>query len=87
MQPIFSRNVDYNKIAFLNWRIAKETDIINVINIADGYLSSAISLVRLCLINNKNKQADIVIFPIINSQSWNRIVPKGYLQYAEPVAG
>lgn len=65
MKPIFSRNKDYNKIAFLNWRITDGDHITNLINIADGYMTSAIRLAKLCLINNNDKSADIVIFPIL----------------------
>jgi hypothetical protein len=65
MKPIFSRNEDIDRIAFLNWRISQDNDIKNLTNIADGYLTAAIRLAKLCLINNKDKSADIVIFPIL----------------------
>ncbi|WP_290303054.1 hypothetical protein [Mucilaginibacter flavus] len=64
-KPIFSRNEDIEKIAFLNWRIHADDAIRNMINIADGYLKSAIRQARLCLIYNDNKTADILIFPIL----------------------
>jgi hypothetical protein len=65
MRPIFSRNEDIDRIAFLNWRISKDTNILNLINMGDGYLLSAIRLAKLCLINNSDKTADIIIFPIL----------------------
>lgn len=67
MQPIFSRNDDIDKIAFLNWRISKNSDIRNLMSIAEGYLSAAVRLARLCLITNKDKSADMLIFPILNN--------------------
>lgn len=65
MKQIFSRNEDIDKIAFLNWRISQNNDIKNLTNIADGYMTAAIRLAKLCLINNNDKSADIVIFPIL----------------------
>jgi hypothetical protein len=67
MKPIFSRNEDIDKIAFLNWRISKDNDITNLINIGDGYLTAAIRLSKLCLITNMDKSADVLIFPILNN--------------------
>jgi hypothetical protein len=67
MQPIFSRNPDYNKIAFLNWRIENGDDIQNLLNLAEGYLDSAIELAKLCLVDNEDKKADILIFPILTN--------------------
>jgi hypothetical protein len=65
VKPIFSRNPDYNKNAFINWRINKDNDILNLFNIAEVFMQSAINLARLCLMNNNDKKADIVIFPIL----------------------
>lgn len=65
MQPIFSRNKDIDRIAFLNWRMSKDNDILNLTNIAEGYLEAGIKLAKLSLISNKDKTADIVIFPIL----------------------
>ncbi|WP_207424972.1 hypothetical protein [Pedobacter sp. SYSU D00535] len=67
MQPIFSRNEDYNKIAFLNWRIEQYSDILNMVNIADGFMKSAIELSNFALTNNREKVADILIFPILTN--------------------
>jgi len=67
MQPIFSRNENYTKIAFLNWRIDKWSDIQNMLNIAEGFMRSAIELSKFALNNNEDKAADILIFPILNN--------------------
>jgi hypothetical protein len=67
MQPIFSRNEDYTKIAFLNWRIDKWSDILNMLNMADGFMRSAIELSTFALNNNDDKAADILIFPILTN--------------------
>jgi hypothetical protein len=67
MQPIFSRNDDIDKIAFLNWRIDKADDIRNLRSLADGFMLSSIRLAKLCLIYNGDKSADVLIFPIITN--------------------
>lgn len=51
-------------MAFLNWRM-DHSDIKNILNLADGFLLSAILLAKKCLANNHDKKADIVIFPIL----------------------
>jgi len=66
MQPIFSKNPDFEKIAFLNWRI-DEDNILNMMNMANGFLLSSIELSKHCLINNDDKRADILIFPILTN--------------------
>ena len=67
MQPIFSRNIDFNKIAFLNWCIESGEDIRNMLNLAEGYLDSSIALAKHCLDDNDDKKADILIFPILTN--------------------
>jgi hypothetical protein len=67
MQPIFSRNIDFTKIAFLNWRIQNGEDIRNMLNLAEGYLDSSIALAKHCLADNEDKKADILIFPILTN--------------------
>jgi hypothetical protein len=64
-QPIFSRNADYTKIAFVNWRISKGAGISNLLVLGDGFLRSAIEMGRVCLIDNRDKKADIFIFPML----------------------
>lgn len=67
MKPIFSGNEDYNKTAFLNWRIKKGNDILNLLNMAEGFLRSSIQQARIALDNNEHKIADITIFPILTN--------------------
>jgi hypothetical protein len=64
MQPIFSRNADHRKIAFMNWRM-DGSDISNILCVADGYMLGAIKLTKSALTNNRRKEADILIFPIL----------------------
>ena len=67
MKPIFSRNIDFTKIAFLNWRIDDGDDIRNMLNLAEGYLDSSLELAKVCLNDNEDKKADILIFPILSN--------------------
>ena len=67
MKPIFSRNEDIDKTAFLNWRISRDDGIKNMINMADGFMLSSINLAKLSLINNNDKTADILIFPMLTN--------------------
>lgn len=64
LKPIFSRQDNIHRIAFLNWRMDYSGSV-NLLNMADGYLISSIYLAQLCLSNNRDKKADIVIFPIL----------------------
>jgi len=64
VKPVFSRNEDINKIAFLNWRM-EFGDVNNLFNLADGYFQSASLLTEACLVDNHDKKADIIIFPIL----------------------
>lgn len=64
IKNIFSRNEDYRKIAFLNWRMDSD-NILNLFNLGDGYLDSSIILIEKCISDNKDKKADIFIFPIL----------------------
>lgn len=67
MKKLFSSNEDIRKSAFLNWRTIRNDDINNFIVLADGYISSAIQLIDLCLENNSDSKADKLIFPILNN--------------------
>lgn len=66
IQPIFSRNEDISKISFLNWRMESDS-ITHLFNLGDGYFDSSLILVEKCLEDNKDKKADILIFPIFTS--------------------
>lgn len=65
MKDIFSYNIDINKNAYMNWRTNKHEHIKNMIVIANRFMLSSIMLVEQILENNRNKNADIVIFPIL----------------------
>lgn len=65
MNKIFSNNSDIDKNAYLNWRTQKHTPIKNMINIADGFMSSAMLLAEEELEDNDDKKADIIIFPLL----------------------
>lgn len=67
MQPIFSSNPDYTKTALLNWRIENGNDILNILNLAEGYFEASISLAKLCIESNRDNRADILIFPIFTN--------------------
>lgn len=65
MKDIFSYNSDVNKTAYMNWRTSHHDHIYNMIVIADGFMNSAIMLVEAALIDNSDKKADSLIYPII----------------------
>ena len=67
MNPIFSKNKTVDKNAFLDWRISPYGEIENLHAIAEGYLSSSIELAKTCLVNNLDKKADMLVFPILNN--------------------
>lgn len=49
----------------MNWLTQKHSHIQNFKYFAEGYISSAISLIELCLNDNKDHKADTYIYPII----------------------
>lgn len=65
MKKLFSYNVDINKNAYMNWRTNKHEAIQNMNVIAEGYFDSAILLLKQCLVDNNDKKADSIIFPMI----------------------
>jgi hypothetical protein len=67
MKPIFEGNKDFNKSAFLNWRVSKREDIGNMLALAESYLDASIELTKVCLSNNSDKKADGLIFAILNN--------------------
>lgn len=66
IKPIFSKNEDFRKIAFLNWRM-DSSDIRSLLNLADGYFVSGLELTKQCLDDNSHNRADILIFPILTN--------------------
>lgn len=67
MKRIFSYNDDIDKNAYMNWRTDKHEPIHNMNIIADGYFESAILLAKSCLVDNRDKKADAIIFPMLFS--------------------
>ena len=65
MEQVFSYNADIEKTAYMNWRTRQHQPIHDMIIIADGYMKSAIMLAADCLQDNKDKKADIVVFPML----------------------
>lgn len=64
-QAMFSRNEEVDKTAFLNWRTEKGNDILNLLNLADGFMLAAVQLARTAIADNERKTADITIFPML----------------------
>jgi len=62
---IFSNNDVIDKNAYLNWRTKDGEDIQNLLALADGFMKSAIELSKICIEDNLQKQADILIFTIL----------------------
>lgn len=64
-KPVFSGNEDIDKTAFLNWRTKKGSEILNLLNLADGFMLAAVQLAKAALADNEQKTADITIFPLL----------------------
>ena len=60
-------NEDIDKNAYMNWRINHHEPIQNMIVMADGYMTSVIVNAKSCLENSFDKNADILIFPMLFS--------------------
>lgn len=60
-------NEDIDKNAYLNWRLNYHDPLQNMIAMADGYITSIKVNVEACLKNPYEKQADILIFPMLFS--------------------
>lgn len=67
MKNIFTANSSIHKTAYLNWRTSKDESIENMLVLADGFLCSAIELSKVCIKDNTDKKADILIFPILTN--------------------
>ncbi len=56
-------------MAFMNWRMDSD-EITSLINLAEGYILSAILLAEKCIVDcvdHNDKKADIIIFPILTN--------------------
>lgn len=60
-------NDDIEKNAYINWRLNNHEPIQNMIVMGDGYLTNVIETAKLCLSDNQDKKADILIFPMLFS--------------------
>src|SRR5690625_1040840 len=67
MKKVFSNNPDIRKNAYINWRTRKSEPIYNMIVIADGFMRSSIMLAEQVINDNRDKKADIIIYPILFS--------------------
>lgn len=67
LKPIFSRHPVIDKMSFVNWRTDSDSIIGNTRVLADGYFRAGITLTKICIRNNRDKKADVFIFPILNN--------------------
>lgn len=65
IKPIFSYNTDISKNAYMNWRIHGNNIADNLIVLKDGFENAAKLMMKSVLADNKSKQADVLIFPIM----------------------
>lgn len=65
MKDIFSYNAEIEKNAYMNWRTKKHDPIGNMHVLAEGFFSSALMLAEKALEDNRDKKADMLIFPIL----------------------
>lgn len=76
----FDSTGDVEKSAYLNWRFDFMRDTENQFyEMGKAYFETAIALIEICLSNNKDKKADIWIFPILfNIVHGTEIYLKGF---------
>lgn len=66
MKSFFGMGRSVEATSCLNWRVSKNRDTATQFwEMADGYFQAADLLISACLTNNFDKQADILIFPIL----------------------
>lgn len=65
MRSIFSGNADINKNAYMNWRTSWREASDSMVELAKGFIESALELSQSCVDDNRHKRADILIFPIL----------------------
>lgn len=65
IKPIFSYNTDISKNAYMNWRIHGHNIAENLIVLKDGFENAAKLMMKSVLADNRLKQADVLIFPIM----------------------
>lgn len=67
IKPVFSHNSDISKNAYMNWRIHGHNIAENLIVLKTGFESAAKQMMTAILADNRLKQADVLIFPIMYS--------------------
>ncbi|WML56555.1 hypothetical protein [Neobacillus sp. PS2-9] len=65
MKDIFSYNGEIEKNAYMNWRTQRYNPTHNMNVIAKGFSDSALLLAKDILKDNRDKKADILIFPLL----------------------
>ena len=64
-KPIFSYNPDISKNAYMNWRIYGHSIADNLVVLESGFEDAAKQMMESILTDNRLKQADVLIFPIM----------------------
>ena len=64
-KAIFSYNSDISKNAYLNWRTCSTDVSYNLFILAEGFSSAADILIGRIIKENREKIADLIIFPIL----------------------
>ena len=64
-KPIFSYNPDISKNAYMNWRICGHSIADYLVVLESGFEEAAKQLMKSVLDDNRLKQADVLIFPIM----------------------
>lgn len=58
---------DFTKTAFLNWRFFRDNSPNSFFTLGEGYIMSAVELLKNSIDHNDDKRADILIFPILHN--------------------
>lgn len=66
-KEIFSYGNSIETTAYLNWRTERYNVFNNLSIIADGFMKSALMLAQQILIDNDDKKADVIVFPMLFS--------------------
>lgn len=64
-RKIFDHNPDIDKTAYMNWRMNCRSKELNLSQIGNGCFCAAQCLLQNVLNDNRDKKADIIIFPIL----------------------
>ena len=66
LPSIFNYNSDIEKTAYLNWRTSSaHTSRKQFVVLGEAFFSASYNLIQQCLIDNNDKKADSLIFPIM----------------------